>query len=357
MGNASDADRSGEQDPAAKARLALPVAKPSARRVAMVCFPDVQLLDVFGPLEVLAAAGDAEREAGSGSGYALELVGPAVGPIVGSSRLTVMADRDWSDRPEEIDTLIVAGGTGTMAAAKDPALLEYVRWVSSRARRICSVCTGVLILAAAGLLAGRRVTTHWSFAEWFAEAFPEIEVDPDPIYLRDGKIWTSAGVTAGMDLALALVEEDSSRDLALRVSRRMVFFMKRPGGQSQFSAQLSGQIAERDPLRELQAEIVEHPAADLSIEAMALRSGMSPRHFARVFREEVGQPPARFVECVRVEAARRALEESVQSVDEIASAVGFGTSETMRRAFLRQMHVGPSAYRERFRSAGKVAVG
>ncbi len=322
----------------------------------MVCFPDVQLLDVFGPLEVLAAAGDAEREAGCGPGYALELVGPSVGPVVGSSRLTVMADRDWSDRPEDIDTLIVAGGTGTVAAAQDPALLEYVRWVAPRARRICSVCTGALILARAGLLVGRRVTTHWAYAEALAAAFPDMAVDPDPIYLRDGKVWTSAGVTAGMDLALALVEEDSSRDLALRVSRRMVFFMKRPGGQSQFSAQLSGQIAERDPLRELQAEIVEHPSVDHSTAAMAARVGMSPRHFARVFREEVGQPPARFVECVRVEAARRALEESAHSVDEIAGSVGFGTAETMRRAFLRQMNVGPAAYRERFRSAAKVVV-
>ncbi|MFK7896125.1 MAG: GlxA family transcriptional regulator [Myxococcota bacterium] len=326
------------------------------RRVAMICFPDVQLLDVFGPLEVLAAATDAEREAKVGAGYDLALVGPKVGPIKGSSGLTIMADEDWSSRPEAIDTLIVAGGVGVYAAAQDPALLDYLHWAAPRARRICSVCTGAGILAAAGLLAGRRVTTHWAYADLLAETFPEVEVDPDPIFLRDGPYWTSAGVTAGLDLALALVEEDSSRDLALKVSRRMVFFLKRPGGQSQFSAQLSGQLADRDPLRDLQAEIVERPDGDHSVEAMAARVGMSPRHFARVFRAEVGQPPGRFVECVRVEAARRALEESAHSVDEIAASSGFGTAETMRRAFLRQMNVGPAAYRERFRRAAKAAV-
>jgi transcriptional regulator GlxA family with amidase domain len=178
--------------------------------------------------------------------------------------------------------------------------------------------------------------------------YPNIDVDADSIYLRDGRIWTSAGVTAGMDLALALVEDDIDRAMALEVSRWMVLFLKRPGGQSQFSAQLAGQIADRDPLRELQSWIADHPDADHSIEALASRVAMSPRNFARVFRDEVGQSPARFVECIRVETARRRLEESRRSLEEIAMGVGFGTSETMRRAFLRQIGVGPSAYRERF---------
>jgi transcriptional regulator GlxA family with amidase domain len=314
----------------------------------MVAFPSVQLLDVVGPLEVLAAATRAQSDRGRGPGYAIEIVGPERGTLRSASGLVLGVDRDYGDRPAHIDTLIVAGGTGSRAAARDPHLQAYLQAVAPRARRVCSVCTGAWILAEAGLLKDRRVTTHWAFAETLAAAHPDLEVDPDSIYLRDGRIWTSAGVTAGMDLALALVEDDLGRALALEISRWMVFFLKRPGGQSQFSAQLAGQMAERDPLRDLQAWILEHPEADHSIEALAGRVAMSPRHFARVFRAEVGQSPGRFVECVRVEAARRHLEESACSVEEIATRVGLGSAETMRRAFLRQLGVGPAAYRERF---------
>ena len=314
----------------------------------MVVFPLVQILDVTGPLEVLSSAGMAEITREFGQGYAIEVVGPELGTLRASSGLRFGVDRTYEDRPEALDILIVAGGIGSRAAAEDERLLEYVRAAAKGARRVCSVCTGALILAAAGLLDGRRATTHWAFTEKLARDYPSIDVDPDSIYVRDGKVWTSAGVTAGMDLALALVEEDSDRELALEIARWMVLFLKRPGGQSQFSAQLAGQMADRDSLRDLQSWVVEHPEADHSVEALASRVAMSPRHFARVFREEVGQSPARFVECVRVEAARRSLEESRRSLEEIADGVGFGTGETMRRAFLRQMGVGPSAYRERF---------
>ncbi len=322
----------------------------------MVVFPRVQLLDVVGPLETFAAAGMAAEAMGRGPGYALEIVGPELTPLRASSGLRLGIDRTWAHRPEEVDTLIVAGGPGARRAARDARLLAYVEAAAARARRVCSVCTGAEILAATGLLDGRRVTTHWAWARRLAERFPAVRVDADAIYRRDGRIWTSAGVTAGMDLALALVEADLGRDLALEVSRQMVFFLRRPGGQSQFSAQLAGQIAERDPLRDLQAWIVEHPEADLTIERLAKRVAMSPRHFARVFRAEVGQSPGRFVECVRVEAARRALEDSRASVEEVAARSGFGTAETMRRAFLRQLGVGPAAYRERF-SDRRVALG
>lgn len=318
------------------------------RRVAMVVFPRVQMLDVVGPLEVLSSAGLAESRRRGGPGYSIEVVGPEAGLVRASSGLALGVDRSYEDRPEELDTLIVAGGVGSRAAAEDQRVLDYVRAAADRARRVCSVCTGTVVLAAAGLLEGRRVTTHWGFAEELAARFPTLDVDPDSIYIRDGEIWTSAGVTAGMDLALALVEDDIDRELALEVSRWMVFFLKRPGGQSQFSAQLAGQIADRDPLRDLQTWIVDHPELDHSIAALAARVAMSPRHFARVFRGEVGQSPGRFVECVRVEAARRRLEESRASVEEIATGVGFGTGETMRRAFIRQIGVGPAAYRERF---------
>ena len=318
------------------------------RRVAMVAFPGVQLLDVVGPLEVLAAASLAAEHRGAGRGYVLEVVGPELTSLRAASGLRIGVDRTYADRPRDLDTLIVAGGAGSRRAAHDRRVLDYVVAADSRARRLCSVCTGAGILAAAGLLEGRRVTTHWAWASTLSARFPDIEVDPDAIYCRDGRVWTSAGVTAGMDLALALVEDDLGRDLALEVSRHMVFFLKRPGGQSQFSAQLAGQIATRDPLRDLQTWIVEHPEGDLSIEQLASRVAMSPRHFARVFRAEVGRSPGRFVESVRVEAARRRLEESKASVEEIAAVVGLGTSETMRRAFLRQMGVGPAAYRDRF---------
>jgi transcriptional regulator GlxA family with amidase domain len=211
------------------------------------------------------------------------------------------------------------------------------------------VCTGAFLLAEAGLLDGLRVTTHWSAAALLQQRYPQLRVDPDPIWIREGRIWTSAGVTSGMDLALALVEDDLGRDLALAIARRLVLFLKRPGGQSQFSAQLATQLADRTPLRDLQGWIAEHPGADLSVEALAHRVAMSPRHFARVFTQQVGRTPARFVEESRVEAARRRLEESDDAIEAVAERCGFGSPETMRRAFLRVLRVNPAAYRSRFR--------
>lgn len=318
----------------------------------MVVYPGVQLLDVVGPLEVFAAASEAVGGPGTAArrGYAITILGSEPGSVRASSGLSIGVDRAWEDLPGELDTLIVAGGHGAVRALAEPRIVDAVRAGAARARRICSVCTGAFVLAAAGLLDGRRATTHWGSARLLAERFPAVEVDADPIFVRDGDVWTSAGVTAGMDLALALVEGDLGRDVALEVSRRMVFFLKRPGGQSQFSAQLAAQMADRDPLRELQAWIVEHPAEDHAVERLAERVSMSPRNFSRVFAKQVGLSPGRFVERVRVEAARRQLEDSPGSVDVIATDVGFGTAETMRRAFLRQIGVGPAAYRERFTS-------
>jgi transcriptional regulator GlxA family with amidase domain len=222
--------------------------------------------------------------------------------------------------------------------------------MAPRVRRLGSVCSGAFLLAEAGLLDGRRATTHWGWCKVLAERHPAVRVDPDPIFVRDGNVYTSAGVTAGMDLALALVEEDHGRALALQVARQLVLFLRRPGGQSQFSAQLAVQSADREPLRDLQAWIAEHPGLDLSVPSLARRVAMSPRNFARVFARELGTTPARFVERVRVEAARRRLEESAHGVDMVAAECGFGTAESMRRAFLRTLHVPPSAYRSRFRT-------
>lgn len=323
----------------------------ASRAVAVLIYPDVQPLDAVGPLEVFAGANLAWRAGhpdDSALPYAPELVARTAGPVTGSSGYALVAQRSIAQVRGPLDTLVVAGGSGTRAAVDDRRLVEWIRRQAVQARRVASVCTGAFLLAEAGLLDGLRVTTHWGTCDRLQARYPNLRVDPDPIFVREGHIWTSAGVTSGMDLALALVEEDLGRDIALAVARHLVLFLQRPGGQSQFSAQLSGQMADREPLRELQAWIAEHPDADLSVDALARRAGMSPRHFARVFTREVGMTPARFVEEMRVEAARRRLEEADDSVDAVAAASGFGTAETLRRAFLRVLGVGPSAYRSRF---------
>jgi transcriptional regulator GlxA family with amidase domain len=243
---------------------------------------------------------------------------------------------------------MVAGGTGTAAAMADEHLIAWLRTAAASARRVTSVCSGAFLLAQAGVLDGRRVTTHWSACDALARLFPAVEVDPDPIYVRDGNVWTSAGVTAGMDLALALVEHDHGGELALTVARQLVLFTHRPGGQSQFSAQLAVRRAEREPLRDALAFVAEHPEADLSVPALAQRAAMSVRTFARAFSREVGTTPAVFVQRSRVEAARRLLETTDRTVDDIARACGFGTVETMHRAFQRVVRTTPGQYRRLF---------
>jgi transcriptional regulator GlxA family with amidase domain len=232
-----------------------------------------------------------------------------------------------------------------------------VRATAARARRVASVCTGTFLLAEAGLLHGKQVTTHWGRCRRLQRRYPDLTVDPDPIFVRDGDVYTSAGVTAGIDLCLALVEADHGRERALWVARQLVVFLKRPGGQAQFSSHLSAQLAERDAVAEVQTWVADHLDEDLSVARLAERAAMSPRHFARVFRAETGVTPARYVERARVEQARTRLEESNQGIEEIAYACGFGTAETMRRAFLRALRVGPSEYRQRFRAANPVEVG
>jgi transcriptional regulator GlxA family with amidase domain len=309
---------------------------PRSRHVLMVAYPGAHALDAIGPLEVFSAAATlGPRAAGEAPAYTTEVVAVAAGPLRTQSGIGLVASRALGAVRGDVDTLLVAGGLGTAAALEDRALLSGLRRLAPRARRIGSVCTGSFILAAAGLLDGRRATTHWMWCRALATRFPNVLVEPDPIFVRDGNVYTSAGVTAGMDLALALVEED----------------LGRPGGQSQFSAQLAAQAADRQPLRELQAWIVEHPGGDCSVPALARRVAMSPRNFARVFLRETGLTPAHYVERVRVEAARRRLEESTDGVDAIAGHCGFGTAETMRRAFLRHLRVAPSDYRVRFRAA------
>jgi transcriptional regulator GlxA family with amidase domain len=304
---------------------------------------------VTGPLEVFAGAHSLiEADGRPERGYEIRVVSRDGAPLRTSSGLTLTPHAGLRHAPGEIDTLIVAGGRGCRQAAADGALVDWISQAAATARRTASVCTGAFLLARAGLLDGRRATTHWSAADALARLHPAVQVDAEPIFLRDGSIWTSAGVTAGMDLALALVEEDLDRAAALTIARQLVLFLRRPGNQSQFSATLAAQQPEREPLREIQRYAVEHPARDLSVQAMAARAHMSPRHFARAFRGETGITPARYVELVRLEAARRRLEATAAPVGAIAAACGFGTPETMRRAFLRALAVGPAEYRRRF---------
>ncbi len=323
-----------------------------ARRVVFVAYPRITALDLVGPHEVFTAAAEiARRTGGDLDAYAVTVAAAKAGPVETSRGPAIVADRALTAVRGAIDTLVVVGGEGAYGASTDASLVEWVRRAASRSRRVTSVCSGAFVLAAAGLLDGRRATTHWAACDRLASAYPLVTVEPDPIFVEDGNVWTSAGVTAGMDLALALVEADLGREIALLTARQLVLFVQRSGGQAQFSAQLGAQLASRDPLRELQLSIAEHPDGDYRVERLASLVAMSPRHFARVFRAEVGCPPAVYVESARVEVARRMLESTALPVDGIARAAGFGTAETMRRAFARRVGASPTEYRDRFRPA------
>jgi transcriptional regulator GlxA family with amidase domain len=313
------------------------------RRVVIVVFPEVQTLDVTGPAEVFRAATLLRPP-----GYEVIVAAAESSPLA-TSTVSFVPDARLDEIDGPLDTLLVAGGEGTRRAVGDEWLVDWVAEAATRSRRVASVCTGAFLLAKAGLLDGRRATTHWAYCAQLARRYPAVTVEPDPIFVRDGNVVTSAGVTAGMDLALALVEEDLGRDVALEAARELVVFLQRPGGQAQFSAQLAAQVADRAPLRELQAWIPDHLDEDLTVPALARRACMSDRNFARAFRRETGMTPAAYVENARVERARIALESGDLPVEGIARLAGFGTVETMRRAFRRRVGVSPMDYRTRFR--------
>ncbi len=319
------------------------------RTVLIVLFDGVQSLDVTGPLEVFAHAVDHEGE----RAYRVRTASLGGAPVRTTSGLAITPDGDLRDQDQAgpPDLLMVPGGEG--ARRRDQDLVAWIRDGAPRARRVASVCTGAFLLAAAGLLDGRRATTHWSWCEVLREQYPAVQVDPDPIFVKDGTVATSAGITAGIDLALALIEDDLGRDEALTVARALVVFLRRPGNQAQFSAQLSAQVANRAPLRDVQQWIAEHPAGDLSVEALAEKASLSPRHFARAFAAEVGMPPGRYVERTRLEAARRHLEDSAEGIEQTARACGYRTPEAMRRAFIEALGVSPAEYRRRFRPIPK----
>src|SRR5271169_1859818 len=318
------------------------------RIVEVLAFPAVQLLDVTGPLQVFASANDLVAEAGGTPPYAPRVVARGGGAVTASAGIGLSVD-SLPPLGSALDTLMIAGGQGVEAAIADSALVDWVRERAKQARRTASVCTGAFLLAATGTLDGRRAVTHWSFCAELARRFPAVIVEPDPIFICDGPVWTSAGVTAGIDLALALVEEDLGRTLALAVARYLVVFLKRPGGQAQFSATLALQAAE-DKFGALHAWINGHLADDISLPALANQAGMSERSFSRHYAEATGMTPGHAVERLRVEAARRFLSESRLPVKRISQRCGFGSEETMRRSFLRLLAVTPQDYRARFSS-------
>jgi transcriptional regulator GlxA family with amidase domain len=323
-------------------------AAPAPRIIEVLAFPSVQLLDVTGPLQAFATANDQVTQAGGTAPYHLRVVAKGGQGVTASAGLAITAAP--LPRPSSaVDTLLIAGGPGVQAAAADPLLVDWVRQRAARARRVASVCTGAFLLAASGVLDGRRAATHWSVCKEFAQRYPAVQVEPDPIFVRDGSVWTSAGVTAGIDLALALIEQDLGRTVALAVARYLVVFLKRPGGQAQFSTALSLQSAE-DQFGVLHDWINKHLADDISLPMLADQAGMSERSFSRHYAEATGLTPARAVERLRVEAARRMLSESRLPVKRISQRCGFGSEETMRRSFLRILSATPQDYRARFSS-------
>jgi transcriptional regulator GlxA family with amidase domain len=317
------------------------------RVIEVLAFPSVQLLDVAGPLQVFASANDLVAESGGVPPYAPRVVAQGAG-IVASAGLG-LATVPLPPADAALDTLMIAGGQGVEAAADDPVLVDWVRTRAMSARRVASVCTGAFLLAATGLLDGRRAATHWSVCTELARRFPAVHVESDPIFIRDGSVWSSAGVTAGIDLALALVEEDLGRNVALGVARYLVVFLKRPGGQAQFSAALSLQAVD-DRFGALHDWINDHLAGDLSLGILARQAGMSERSFSRRYTEATGVTPARAVERLRVEAVRRLLSDTRLPTKRIAARCGFGSEETMRRSFVRLLASTPQDYRARFSS-------
>jgi transcriptional regulator GlxA family with amidase domain len=313
--------------------------------VAILALPGVQLLDVSGPLDVFAEANiQAADEA-----YRLRLIASTPGAVRSSSGARLVPDGVIGELAEEpIDTLLVAGCPNAADTRPTPAIVRWLREVAPLTRRYGSVCTGTFFLAQAGLLDGRHVTTHWAVSRQLAETYPSVLIDDDAIYVRDGKLCTAAGVTAGLDLALALVEEDPGRDIAMRVASQLVMFFKRPGGQKQFSRQGESLPTGRSVLQEVQRFIAANPAADHSITQLASRAGLSPRHFAGIFHGEVGMTPAAWVEAARISTARRLLELGQHAPKQVAVECGFANADTLRRSFVRHVGVTPVEYRRRY---------
>jgi len=314
-----------------------------ARKVVIVGFSGVQALDVVGPHDVFTTASLL-----TGGGYDV-VVASADGRQVTTASGLAFGAGPLPDPNDPVDTVVLPGGGGVEDARTDSELITWIKAVAGTARRIVTVCTGAFLAAEAGLLDGCRVTTHWAFAGQLAREFPAVDVDPDPIFVRSSDtVWTAAGVTAGIDLALSLVEDDHGTEVAQTVARLLVLYLRRPGGQTQFAAPVWMPRAKRTSIREVQDAIEAEPGGSHSIGELARRATMSPRHFTRVFTDEVGEAPGHYVERIRTEAARRQLEETDDTVVAIAARCGFGTAETMRRNFIRRVGVSPDQYRKAF---------
>jgi transcriptional regulator GlxA family with amidase domain len=310
------------------------------RRVVIVGPPPVQVLDVTGPLEVFSSA----------SGYEVQIGNPGAGNSLRTNRGFGLTDAvPIAEITGPIDTLVIAGGPGAESGSYDDVFLAWIVESAARSRRVASICTGAFMLAAAGVLDGRNAVTHWTFCDRLANEFPKVNVRPDPIFLKDGSIYTSAGITAGIDLSLALVEEDHGHQVALKIARFMVMFLVRPGGQAQFSHMLSRQAVASQPLREMQVWMLENLREDLSVEKLADRIGMSARHFTRVCLRETKMNPGQFVDRMRVEAAQQMIDSSTMGLKEIADACGFQTADSMRRTFVRVIGITAGEYMDRFK--------
>ncbi|MDD1607292.1 MAG: GlxA family transcriptional regulator, partial [Methylococcaceae bacterium] len=324
-------------------------------------YPGADILDIAGPSEVFAFAnlmlllqGVTKEPA-----YIIDILAEKPGVITTLMGLQIIATHGYSDMSDDIDTLIIAGGfvpagffpgidVGNPSTFKNPVLMAWIRTMSTRVRRLASVCTGAFALAESGILNGRRATTHWDFCQRLMLDYPDVKVEPNQIFIQEGNIFTSGGITSGIDLALTMLEDDWGHDIALAVARYIVVFLKRPGGQSQFSNYLTAEAAHRPDFRELQTWIMAHPAEDLRVEVLASRVCMSPRNFARLFLAETGMTPAKYVEMARIDAARHYLQTSNLSIEMIAEKSGFFDPERMRRSFIRQLGVNPKNYRDRF---------
>lgn len=331
----------------AKARRPDLRAKAPARRIAILAFPGVTLLDISGPAQVFAELQELELPA---TGYTLSYLSASGGSVPTDVGMMIGTAPVSSVRPHQVDTLIIPGGPGIWALRDDTTVMKWISQALPKARRVASVCLGAFVLAWTGALDGKRAATHWRYCPRLQDGFPNIKVEPNAIFVKDGRVWSSAGVSAGIDLALAMIEEDFGHTVALDVARRLVVFLKRPGGQSQFSTVLAAQASDVEGrFSALHAWIIENIANDLKVEKLAERAGMSPRTFARTYVSRTGMTPANGVEALRVETARLLLESGkLGGVVEVAKRAGFGDDERMRRAFMRHLGVSPSEYRRRF---------
>lgn len=303
--------------------------------------PPVQILDVAGPLEVFSNA----------PGYDVQLANPGTERTLRTNREIELGNATPIEEIHgPIDTLVIAGGPGAESGIYDSQFVAWIADAATRSRRVASICTGAFLLAEAGLLDGKKAVTHWKFCDRLAKEYPKVIVRPDPIFLRDGAVYTTAGITAGIDLSLALVEEDHGHDVSLRIARFLVMFLVRPGGQGQFSHMLSHQATTSQPIRELQVWMLEHLRQPLTVESLAERLGVSPRHFSRVCLRETGLNPGQLVDRLRVEAARQMIDSSAMGLKEVADESGFGSADAMRRAFSKVLGVTAAEYASRFRS-------